>query len=118
MLRITAILSLLPMAALGHHGLMLWQEDVVTRVDGFISEEMDGFPHWELSVRTADGQDWQVDLGSDFEMDRAGMKPEDLKIGADVTVEGSRPRDSDALLLRPRRIIVGGSVFEFRGDWN
>lgn len=109
---------LLPVAAVAHHGLMLWEDDVITTIEGFISEEMDGFPHWEISVRTPDGQDWEVDVGSDFEMDRAGMKAEDLPVGQEVVVEGNRPRNSDELLLRPKRIIVGDKVFEFRGNWN
>lgn len=111
-------LSLAPVAAPAHHGLMLWQDDVVTTIEGFISEEFDGFPHWEISVRTPDGNDWEVDVGSDFEMDRAGLKGEDLPVGTKVTVEGNRPRDSEALLLRPLRVIVGDEVYEFRGNWN
>jgi hypothetical protein len=115
---LSALLLMAPAAALAHHGLMLWQDDVVTTIEGFVSEEMDGFPHWEISVRTPDGQEWAVDIGSDFEMEKAGMKPEDVPVGTEVTVEGNRPRDSDALLLRPLRIIAGEKVFEFRGNWN
>ena len=111
-------LSLAPVGALAHHGLMLWQDDVLTTIDGFISEEMDGFPHWEISVRTPDGRDWAIDVGSDFEMGRAGVTPEDLPVGTKVTVEGNRPRDSEALLLRPLRVIAGDKVYEFRGNWN
>lgn len=111
-------LLLAPVAALAHHGLMLWQEDVVTTIEGFVSEEMDGFPHWEIRVRTPDGEDWTIDVGSDFEMDEAGLDPASLQIGTEVTVEGNRPRDSDSLLLRPLRIIVGDKVYEFRGNWN
>jgi hypothetical protein len=104
--------------ALAHHGLMLWEEEV-TSIDGFVSAEMDGFPHWEISVRTPDGRDWAVDVGSDFEMERAGMKPEDLPVGTEVRVEGNLPQDEpDASLLRPLRIIAGDRVYEFRGNWN
>lgn len=101
-----------------HHGLMLWSDEVTT-IQGFVSAEMDGFPHWEISVRTPDGQDWDVDVGSDFEMGRAGLRPEDLPIGTDVKVEGNLPQDEpDARLLRPVRIIAGSKVYEFRGNWN
>ena len=107
-----------PAGALAHHGLMLWQDDVVTTIEGFVSEEMDGFPHWEISVRTADGNDWEIDVGSEFEMDRAGLKAADLPVGTKVIVEGNRPRDSEAFLLRPLRVIVVDKVYEFRGNWN
>jgi hypothetical protein len=113
-----ALLVALPWPAGAHHGLMLWADEVTT-IEGFVSEEMDGFPHWEISVRTADGVDWEVDVGSDFEMDRAGMKPEDLPIGTKVVVEGNRPQDEpEATLLRPRRIVAGDRTYEFRGNWN
>lgn len=115
---LTLALLVAPVAAFGHHGLMLWQDDVVTTIEGFLSEDMDGFPHWEISVRTPDGNDWEVDIGSEFEMDKAGLKAEDLTIGTEVRVEGNRPRESDALLLRPLRIFVGDKVYEFRGNWN
>lgn len=107
-----------PLPAVAHHGLMLWAEEVTT-IEGFVSAEMDGFPHWEISVRTPDGRDWAIDVGSDFEMGRAGMKPEDLPIGTEVRVEGNLPQDEpDAILLRPLRIFAGDKVYEFRGNWN
>ena len=113
-----AVLSLFAAPALAHHGLMLWSDEV-TAIEGFVSEEMDGFPHWEISVRTPDGQDWDVDVGSDFEMERAGVKPENLPIGTEVRVEGNLPQgEPDARLLRPLRIIAGDKVYEFRGNWN
>ena len=121
MLRSAALiltLLLAPVGALAHHGLMLWQDDVVTTIEGFVSEEMDGFPHWEMQVRTDDGQDWAIDVGSEFEMNHAGMKAEDLPVGTKVTVEGNRPRDSDEPLLRPLKVIAGDKVYEFRGNWN
>jgi hypothetical protein len=115
---LTLALLAAPVVAMAHHGLMLWAEEV-TSIEGFVSAEMDGFPHWEISVRTADGRDWEVDVGSDFEMGRAGMKPEDLPIGTEVRVEGNLPQDEpDATLLRPLRIIAGDRVYEFRGNWN
>lgn len=112
-----AAVMLSPLPAMAHHGLMLW-EDGTTTIEGFVSEEMDGFPHWEISVRTPDGNDWEVDVGSDFEMERAGLKASDLPVGTEVRVDGNRPRDSETLLLRPLRIIVGDKVYEFRGKWN
>lgn len=104
--------------ASAHHGLMIWSDEVTT-IEGFVSEEMDGFPHWEISVRTPDGEDWEIDVGNDFEMERAGMKAEDLPIGTEVRVEGNLPKDKpDARLLRPLKVIAGDKVYEFRGNWN
>ncbi len=107
-----------PGPAAAHHGLMLWADETTT-IEGFVSEEMDGFPHWEISVRAPDGRDWAIDVGSDFEMGRAGVKPEDLPVGTKLRVEGNLPKDEpEATLLRPLRVIVGDRVYEFRGNWN
>lgn len=111
-------LLMAPVMALAHHGLMIWDDDEVTSIEGFVSGEMDGFPHWEINVRTPEGEEWTVDVGSEFEMNKAGVKAEDLPIGTKVKVEGNRPRDSDSLLLRPLRIITRGETYEFRGNWN
>ena len=117
-LLIAGALLAAPLPAAAHHGLMLWAEEV-TAIEGFVSAEMDGFPHWEISVRTPDGRDWDIDVGSDFEMGRAGMKPQNLPVGTAVQVEGNLPKDHpDATLLRPLRIIAGDKVYEFRGNWN
>ncbi len=117
-LLVALALLAVPGGATAHHGLMIWAEEV-TEIEGFVSSEMDGFPHWEISVRTPDGRDWDIDVGSDFEMDRAGMKPEDLPIGTKVRVEGNLPKNNpEATLLRPLRVIAGDEVYEFRGNWN
>jgi len=116
LLLLTALM--MPVAALAHHGLMIWDEDEVTTIEGFISAEMDGFPHWEINVRTPEGEEWTIDVGSEFEMGKAGMKAEDLTIGTKVKVEGNRPRDSESLLLRPLRVITRDKTYEFRGNWN
>lgn len=121
--RRTLLLSCLALAAGGqaiaHHGLMLWDKDKVVTVSGLVSKPMDGYPHWEIEIRV-DGQDWVIDLGSDFDMERAGLNPDgsDLPVGTDVTVEGYRPRDSDARLLRPRKITVGKKTFVFTTEWD
>lgn len=109
-----------PVAALAHHGLTMWDETKIWKVDGFISHELTGFPHWEIKVRDADGNDWRIDLGNGFEMERAGMNKDGsgLGIGTKVHVEGVRPRDSDTRLIRPSKIIAGDKEFDFKDKWN
>lgn len=103
------------MPAAAHHGLMLWDEENVVTVEGFIAEEMDGYPHWEVEIRVSDGDDWIVDLGNDFDMERAGLNKDgsDFTIGRKIRVEGHVPRDSDTRLIRPLRITIDGKVHTF-----
>ena len=111
--------ALLVVPAAAHHGLMVWDEDNLVVIEGVISEEMDGFPHWEIEVRS-DGEDWIIDMGSDFDMERAGLDPTggDFPVGTSIRVEGYRPLNSDALLVKPRKITIGDKVFEFTTDWD
>ena len=99
-----AIGAAMPVAA--HHGLMLWDEENVVTIEGFVAEEMDGYPHWEVEIRVDDDtDDWIVDLGNDFDMERAGLEKDgsDFTIGKRIKVEGYVPRDSDTHLIRPLR---------------
>ena len=105
--------------ALAHHGLMIWDKENPVTLTGLVSEEMDGFPHWEVTIRV-EGRDWVIDLGSDFDLERAGLDPsgKQFTIGANITVEGYRPKDSDARLVRPKKIVLDGKTFEYTTDWD
>ncbi len=107
------------MNAKAHHGLMIWDRENPIKLEGLISEEMDGFPHWEVEIRV-DGQDWVIDLGSDFDLERAGLNPDgrEFTIGAKIAVEGYRPKNSNTRLIRPKKITLGTKTFEFTTDWD
>ena len=114
-----ALAAGLSTAARAHHGLMIWDKETLVMLTGIVTEPMDGFPHWEIEVRV-DGVDWVIDLGSDFDMERAGLHTDgrEFSIGAEVIVEGYRPKGSDARLIRPRRVTVGGTTYEFKTEWD
>ena len=99
-----------------HHGLTIWDEQNSTTVEGFVSHELTGFPHWEIKIRDAEGRDWRIDLGNGFEMEHAGLRKDgsDLTIGTKIVVEGHRPLHSDTLLIRPDRITAGDKVYRLR----
>lgn len=102
--------------AMAHHGLMLWDEENLVVIEGFVSEELDGFPHWEVEVRVSeDSDDWVIDMGDDFIMERAGLHKDgrEFTIGKPIKVEGYQPKDSDTHLLRPVRITIDGVVHQF-----
>ena len=109
-----AIAAAGPVAA--HHGLMMWDEENLVTIEGFVSEELDGFPHWEIEVRVdEDSDDWVIDLGDDFIMERAGLHKDgrEFVVGKAIKVEGYQPLDSDTHLLRPVRITIDGVAHEF-----
>lgn len=110
-------IALLAVPAFAHHGLMIWDKENLVIVEGVVTEEMDGYPHWEITVR-AEGEDWLVDIGSDFELERAGFSADGREFtpGAKIRVEGYRPKDSDTRLMRPQRMILNGKTYEFVTD--
>ncbi len=99
-----------------HHGPMPWNKEEVIILDGFVTEEMDGFPHWEINIR-ADGVDWVVDVGDDFTLERAGLKPDgsDFTVGRKVIIHGYRPlMHPDLKRLQPIMIIIDGVEYDIR----
>ena len=103
----SAILT--PFAARAHHGYMRWDEENPIAIEGWISKEMDGFPHWEIDVRVA-GVDWEVDVGDPWALKKAGLKDDgsDFTVGREVRVEGLRPMEKNILRILPRKVIFDG----------
>ncbi len=95
--------------ALAHHGYMRWDEDNPVVIEGWISKEMDGFPHWEIHVRV-DGVDWEVDVGDQFQLEKAGFSRDgrEFSMRREIRIEGIRPIDRKVLRLLPRTIILDG----------
>ena len=59
------------------------------------------------------GAVWEAVLAPPFRMDTRGLKPEMLKAGAMVIVEGY-PSTKVEREMRAERINVGGKIFELR----
>ena len=116
---LTTALAAAATSALAHHGLMIWDRDNPVTLKGLVSSEMDGFPHWEAKIRV-DSEDWVIDLGSDFDLERAGLSTDgrEFTIGAAIEVTGYRPKDSDTRLLRPKSITLDGTTYTFTTDWD
>ncbi|MEM7499062.1 MAG: DUF6152 family protein [Pseudomonadota bacterium] len=94
---------------LAHHGFVSYDTENPIMIEGFVSEEMDGFPHWEINVRS-EGQDWTVDVGNDFTLQRAGLASNgsDFQIGREIRIEGYRVTDPGWYHIAPFRITLDG----------
>ncbi len=109
----TRLIAASPLAialpARAHHGYMRWDEDNPIAIEGWVSKEMDGFPHWEIHVRV-DGVDWEVDLGDQWQLRKAGLREDggNFSVGRKIVVEGIRPIDRKILRMLPRRIVLDG----------
>lgn len=103
-------LAALPAApAFAHHGYMRWDRDNPVDMEGWISKELDGFPHWEIWIRV-DGEDWEVDVGDQFILKKAGFSEDgkEFALRRQIRVEGWRPVDRTVRRLLPFRITLDG----------
>lgn len=116
---ITGAAALIAGRAAAHHGYMAWDYDNPITLEGWISNPMDGFPHWEFWMRV-DGEDWSVDIGDQFTLQKAGFQKDGKEFtrNRQVRVEGYRPVDQKVLRIlptsiqlddeEPREIVVSG----------
>ncbi|MEM8755698.1 MAG: DUF6152 family protein, partial [Pseudomonadota bacterium] len=91
-LSLSLLFAALAGAAVAHHGYMRWDTENPLAIEGWISKEMTGFPHWEIEVRV-DGEDWEVDVGDQLQLKKAGLRPDgsDFALRREIRVEGYRP---------------------------
>ncbi|MEM7547553.1 MAG: hypothetical protein AAF367_18655 [Pseudomonadota bacterium] len=111
---LTALSGLIAAPVLAHHGYMRWDTENPIALSGWISKELDGFPHWEIDIRV-DGVDWEVDVGDQFVLKKAGFKQggKEFALRRELTVEGLRPLDKKVLRILPSRItFANGDTYE------
>jgi hypothetical protein len=117
-LSIVTILGLcLGTFAWGHHSPMLYDRDKIVVLEGYVSDEMDGFPHWQIKVRM-DGKDYNVDLGNEYILREAGLHEDgrDFRIGDPIKVEGYLPVNPNVIRIVPLRIYLNGKVYNMKNQ--
>ena len=104
-----AVAIALPAAALAHHG---WsgQEDKPMTLQGTISSSSYTAPHGKLEIIAADQTHWTITLAPPTRMSSRGLKPEMLKVGEKVTIQGNRNLDHRIMELKAASITVGGKT--------
>lgn len=98
-------------AAQAHHG-WSWAEGEQMTLQGQIARISMAPPHPVLTVQTADGGRWQVDLGNPSQTERSGFTGNTAQVGDAITVRGNRSKDAQALHMKAVRITVGGKNYD------
>lgn len=111
--RLAAAAALLigTVAAQAHHG-WSWAEGEQMTLQGQIARISMAPPHPVLTVQTADGGRWQVDLGNPSQTERSGFTGNTAQVGDAITVRGNRSKDAQALHMKAVRITVGGKNYD------
>jgi hypothetical protein len=111
-----AVLSLLAMPALAHHG---WggNQDTEFELTGTVVKQvsLDG-PHATMQIKDKSGQVWDITLAPPARTTRAGLKEDSIPVGATVMVHGHRNRDMKRFEIKTERVSWEGKVFNVYPD--
>jgi hypothetical protein len=99
-------------AAFAHHGWGSYDAGKIFTIRSPVENLKWENPHVHIDVKHQ-GAVWEAVLAPPFRMDTRGLKPEMLKAGAMVIVEGY-PSTKVEREMRAERINVGGKIFELR----
>lgn len=109
------MLPLLPVEAVAHHG-WRWAEQENSTLEGTITEVRLGNPHGRVSVETAEGEVWEVEVGQPWRNEGAGLTDDLLQPGVAIQVQGHRSADPDERLMKAERVSIGGTTYTLYPD--
>lgn len=111
-----ALLSLLAMPALAHHG---WggNEDAEFEMTGTLVKQVSlAGPHATMQIKDQSGQVWDITLAPPPRTNRAGLKETSIPLGATVKVHGHRNSDAKRFEIKTERVTWEGKVFNVYPD--
>lgn len=107
------LLFTLPLAA--HHGWSNYGTDEFS-LTGTVETPLSlSGPHATMRLR-AEGQVWNIVLSAGNRVSSAGLKEGMIPVGAQVTVEGHRHRDSKTYEVKTERVKWNGKLFNVYPD--
>lgn len=107
LLAAVVLAAAVPAAATAHHG-WRWTEGENARMTGTITAVKLGNPHGEVTL-DVDGEQWLVEVGQPWRNDRAGLTPERLSEGTEMTVIGEAAADPSRKVIKAERVIIDGT---------
>ena len=104
----------LAQAALAHHG-WGWATDEEFEISGKITQVKLGNPHGEVTLDVK-GEKWLIEVGQPWRNERAGITPEMLSIGRQITVHGHRSAKQSERLVKAERVVIDGNSYNLYPD--
>lgn len=98
--------------ALAHHGWSGYDNSKPLELTGTVTELAYAYPHATIKLEVA-GKSWLAVLAPPSRLSSRGLGSDDIRVGAQVSVEGYASRD-DAAEMRAERITLGGKFYELR----
>ncbi len=117
--RIAAVLAIgllatLPAAA--HHGWSNYGSEEFSLTGTLDTAVSLSGPHATMRIKAKDGQVWQIVLSAGNRVTAAGLKEGMIPLGAQVTAEGHRHRDSKTFEIKTERVKWNGRTFNVYPD--
>lgn len=110
-LAIGLLVSTASLTAWAHHG-WNWAQEQQTTLQGTIESVSMSPPHPRLQVKSADGRQWQIDLGNPSQTERSGFTGDSAKAGDGIIVLGNRHKDAGQLQMKAVRITIDGRNYD------
>jgi len=104
------LLSSVASLAFAHHGWSWYGNEPFTLTAEVVDKRF-GNPHDELTLRDADGQQWDVLLSPPGRSRRAGLTGEEVNVGDTVTAFGHRRSEGNNFEMKTERLQVGDKIY-------
>lgn len=108
-------LTLAAMPLLAHHG---WNGNGDTQIEltGIVDTPVSlSGPHGTMKI-LVNGQVWDITLAPPARTRRAGLEPETIPVGAEVTVSGHRNSDPARFEIKTERVMHAGRTYNVYPD--
>ena len=92
--------------ALAHHG-WRWTDGGDFELTGIVVGAELGNPHGILTI-DADGEMWTAEVGQPWRNERAGLTPEMMAPGKELTLLGERSADPEERVMKAEVVVVDG----------
>ena len=101
--------------AVAHHG-WSWYGNEPFELTAEVVDTRFGNPHDQLTLRDADGNDWDVLLSPPGRSRRAGLSGDEVRVGDTVTAFGHRRSEGNNFEMKTERLKVGDKVYNLYPD--
>ena len=111
----TIVFALAATPLVAHHG---WNGNGETQLEltGIVDTPVSlSGPHGTMKI-LVDGQIWDITLAPPARTRRAGLEPETIPVGAEVTVSGHRNSDPARFEIKTERVVHAGRTYNVYPD--
>jgi len=101
--------------ALAHHG-WSWYGNDPFQLTAEVVDKHFGNPHDQLTLKSEDGQEWNVLLSPPSRSRRAGLTEDKINVGDTVTVFGHRRSKGNNFEMKTERLQIRGQLYNLYPD--